>query len=112
MAKRAKDEEGASAGTNVPDGEKILGFIERVENLEADIASETGEFMARVKVIKGDIKEVLKEAKESGLNKKALQAKLKERKHLAKAKEAGDELEGEASDAYAAYSAALDKIAA
>lgn len=56
---------------------ELKAFIDRVETVEDKIASETGEFMASVKGKRGDIKDILVEARESGIPMKALKAELK-----------------------------------
>src|ERR1051325_4590390 len=103
MAKNVKDdaeESGAAHGSNVPDGAKVLEFVERIENLDADLASEKGEFMQRCKVIAGDKREVYSEAKAAGLNKKALKGIVKERRLKREIEDIAADLEGDDSDAY------------
>lgn len=109
----AKKEKGGAAGTNTPDGAKILSYVEAVENLHTDLDKERSDYMNACKTIRTDIGQVFKDAKkESGLDKKALKTIIEERALKAKLESVASDLEGESSDAYAAYSAALDKIAA
>lgn len=66
---------------------RALPFIERVENVEEQIASERGAFMARCKELRGDIKEIYAEVKDADLPVKAIKKIVKrrelERKQLA-----------------------------
>lgn len=55
-------------------------FIERIERLDGEIDSLTGEHMAACKELRADIKEVVKEAKGAGINAKALKGIIKQRK--------------------------------
>jgi len=116
MARKVKDEtegEGApSQISNVPDGGQVLSFVERVENLLADKASEKGEYMAKCKVINEDIDQVFVEAKNAGFRKKALKQVLKKRELERKLEDVGADLEGDDSDAYAAMDLALEKLKA
>lgn len=111
--KKPKDgDEPQTHGSNVPNGEQLVSFLERVENLEGDKASARGEFMQQCKVITDDIKEVFKEAKDAGFRKKALKAQLEKRALTRKLEEVASDLEGDDSDAYAAMELALEKLAA
>lgn len=66
--------------TNGFDGDKLRSFIDRVENINDDIASETGTFMKTVQDMKKDIKNILVDAKTEGVPVRALKAELKLRK--------------------------------
>jgi uncharacterized protein (UPF0335 family) len=111
--KKQKDEDGEGGpahGSNVPDGGKLLGFIEQVENLEQDKASARGEYMQTCKVISEDIKQVFSDAKAAGFRKKAMKAQLEKRALTRKLDDVGSDLEGDDSDAYAAMDLALEKL--
>ena len=54
-------------------------FLRRIESLRTDRATERGESMARCRVIAEDIKEVYGEAKDAGIEVKALKALVKRR---------------------------------
>lgn len=112
VKKQDNDDDGPAHGSNVPDGEKVMEFIARIENIEDQKASERGEYMARCKVLNDDKDEVFKEAKASGLKKKALKTVLKQRELERKLKAVGEDLEGEDSDAFASMSLALEKMGA
>lgn len=109
MAKREKP---SSSGTNVPDGEQILSFVERIERLDGDIASEKSKFMSECKIIRGNQKEVYAEAKAAGFNKKAIKGLVKKRRLEADIEDIQTDLEGDDNDAYTAYLLALEKVAA
>lgn len=112
MAKKVKQDDAAEGPqiSNVPDGEKVLSFVRRVENLHGDLGKERSESMTRCKVIHADIKEVYKEAKAAGFNKKALKGIVTKRALEAKIQDIGDELEGDDSTAYASLQLALEKM--
>lgn len=57
--------------------EELKSYISRIENIDTEIASETGTFMASVKSLKEDKKEIFAEAKDKGLPIRALKAELK-----------------------------------
>lgn len=111
MAQTAKDDDtGPAHGSNVPDGEKVMSFVAKIENLDMDLASEKGKFMAECKLIQGDKKQVYSDAKAAGINKKALKGVVKQRALEREIKNIGDDLEGDDSDAFAALQLALEKL--
>ena len=113
MAPRVKKTDGDADGpqiSNVPDGEKVMEFVSRIENLHGDLGTEKSESMTRCKAIHTDIKEVYKEAKNAGFNKKALKGIISKRALEAKIQDIGDELEGDDSTAYASLQLALEKL--
>lgn len=108
MAKRAKKEKEAGedgAGVSAFRGNGFdpaiaQGFVQRVENLHSNLATEKSEFMTRCKVIHSDIKEVMTEAKNAGIPKKALKNVVKHRALLNKAEDVRNDLEGEDQDSF------------
>jgi len=56
---------------------ELKAFINRIENVDTEIASVTGSFMSEVKGLKEDKKEIFAEAKDHGIPLKALKAELK-----------------------------------
>lgn len=108
MAKRVKKEEqepedghGVSAFRgNGFDPDKVLNFVERIENLHQDLAVKKGEFMSECRLIHDDVKEVLKEAKNAGIPKKSLKAVVKKRQLTRDIDDLRDDLEGEDQDSY------------
>jgi uncharacterized protein (UPF0335 family) len=86
-------------------------FVARIENLYSDIATEKSEFMTRCKSIHGDIKEVLTEAKNAGIPKKALRNVVKQRALLNKVEDIRNDLEGDDQDSFDQLVIALGKFA-
>jgi len=74
---------------------RALPFLQRIENLFDDIASERGAFMARAKSIRADMKLVYEEAAEADVPKKALRQLVKYRELERKQEALADEMEGE-----------------
>jgi len=86
-------------------------YVERIENLANDLASERGESMQRCGAIHKDIAAVYDEAKKSGgIPKKALKMAVKKRALEAKVKQIRDELEGDDADNYDAILLALGEL--
>jgi hypothetical protein len=113
MTKKANDDEGSKGGaiSNVPDGNVVMKYVQAVENLHGDLATEKSESMIRCKVIHTDIKQVFKDAKkEAGLNKKGLMAVIEERALEAKLAAVGGNLEGDDAAAHATYKLALENL--
>jgi hypothetical protein len=77
-------------GNNMVDEAKVAGYLEKVERVLQEIASEQGAYMARVKSLKADINGILDQAKDvDGIPKKEfkdgidiLQSSIKLRKKL------------------------------
>lgn len=91
MAQEAKD----VARRNELDADKMASFVSRIENLNDDLATERGEYMARCAAIREDIKQVLFEAKDAGLTKAAVKGVVKIRELEAKAAAVRDDAEYE-----------------
>lgn len=51
---------------------KAKVYLERIENVLAELDSERGEYMANCRALRDDIKEIYSEAKDAGVDKKAL----------------------------------------
>ena len=68
-------------------------FVERIEALNDDLESEKGEYMARAKSIREDIKNVLGDAKDAGFTKATIRGVVKARALDAKAKAAYEDLD-------------------
>lgn len=119
MAKRVKkDKPEEDTGNGVAafrgngfDPQIAQGFVDRIENLYADIATEKSEFMTRCKVIHGDVKEVLTEAKNAGIPKKALRNVIKKRKLENDIEGIRADLEGDDQDSFDQLVFALGKFA-
>lgn len=57
--------------------ELLQEFLKRIDNVKADIASETGTFMSTIKGMREDIKKIYTEAKDAGVPMRALKAEVK-----------------------------------
>lgn len=88
------------ARVNGIDTDKVAPFLKRIETLNADIESAKGAHAQNVKTIKDDIKEVLTEAEEAGIPKRALKGLVKYRELERRQDEIGSGLEGEDERAY------------
>ena len=93
------------------DPTKAKDFVDRIENLNADILSEQGTYMAKVKSIKEDIGVIFDEAKTAGIPKKALRAVIKTRELQGKLEATRDDLEPEDQDSYDAVRHAIGDLA-
>lgn len=97
MAKRVKAADAANA-TNGFDGDKLKGYIGKIEGYFADMESEKGAYMRRCKSIRESMDVVFEEAKALGIPKKVLKAhvdlrKLENKKEALVAKLDGDDAE-------------------
>lgn len=96
---RKKSENGTGEQTaegrpNQFDPAKVQNYVERIENLKADIVTTMMRAVGECKPLHEDIRSVLDEAKnEHGIPKKALKAAVKARELERKAKEVRDDLE-------------------
>jgi uncharacterized protein (UPF0335 family) len=122
MAKRRKrtkpqeenePNERATAGANGRyDEAKTRDFVERIENLHADIASIMGEALLRCRGVHDDIKIVYQEAKdEAAIPKKALKKVIKARALEQKARAVREDLEAEDQDSFDRIRLALGDLA-
>lgn len=68
-------------------------FVERIENLNDDLASERGEYMVKAKAINEDKKTVLDDAKAAGFTKATIKAIVKARELERKATAAREDLD-------------------
>ncbi len=100
------------ARTNGFDPGKVQGYVERIESLHADIATEMATALNACRQIHGDIKQVYQEAKdEAGVPKKALKKVVKARGLERKAAECRADLEGDDLDSYDLIRHALGDLA-
>lgn len=98
-------------GSNAAGDDAIKSYVARIEELDRQKMLRHMEYMKECAVIAGDKKEVLKEAHESGLSKKALRAKVKERDLLRKAADVPKDLEDDEAADFAKISKALGPFA-
>lgn len=82
-------------GKNRASPSEAASFVDKFEELEQQVASERGSFMARCKAIRERQKELLDDAKSQGVAKKLVKSIVAARDHEAKAKALRDELEEE-----------------
>lgn len=102
----------ATPRTNGFDPDKLQNYLERIESLHADIATEMATALNACRQIHGDIKQVYQEAKdEAGVPKKALKKVVKARALERKAAECREELEGDDQDSYDLIRHALGELA-
>lgn len=93
------------------DPEIVRGYVQRIESLYQDLATEKGESMARCKVIHEDVAAVYDEAKKvGGVPKKALKTAIKKRDLGRKFDAVGEDLEGDDLDNYAAVLLAVGQL--
>lgn len=67
----------AAKPSNGFDKDKLKSYIDRIQNLEDEIASEMGTAMRQCKALRDDIKDIVTEAKDNGIPAKALKAEIK-----------------------------------
>jgi uncharacterized protein (UPF0335 family) len=90
-----------------PDKAVIESYIQRIENLKEDIASQQGKYMKVCADMRQDIADVYAEAKGKGLSVKALRTTIKIRERARKNESDIAKLEGEDRDSYDAIEEAL-----
>jgi uncharacterized protein (UPF0335 family) len=83
--------ETALKNSNAPD--IVQSIVKRIETIEEEVATRKATFMAYCKVAAGDRKDLLTEAKNRGVNTRALKAELKARKLELKADSIRNDLE-------------------
>lgn len=107
MAKQAT----AAAG-NGYDGDKLRGYIEKIEEHFAEMESSKGAHMKRCRDIRESIDVVYEEAKALGIPKKALRAHVKLRQIEAQKSQLIDRLSDDDVDEFEAIADALGEFAA
>lgn len=104
--------ERVAVGGNGFDRDETQGFVDRIENLHADIATIMSEAMTRCRAVHEDLKIVYQEAKdEAGLPKKVLKKVVKARLLEAKAQRVREDLESEDQDSFDRIRQALGDLA-
>lgn len=99
-----------SKQTNGIDAEKAKAFVGRIENVEAEIESKRGEYMAFAKDRREDIKEIISEAKDEGIPKKALKAIVADRRFDRKKAKLADGLDIDEGAAFEQMKEALGAL--
>lgn len=107
MAKQVNDEPRRSNF----DPDMVKAFVDRVESLHNDIASEKGAYMATCKGIREDISSVYDEAKEKGIPKKILKLVIEQRALGRKMEDIREELEQDDQDIFDQLMLALGDLA-
>jgi hypothetical protein len=79
--------------TNGLDHDAAAAFLERIERLNADLVNEKSAYMLRCKPIHEAVRQMLDDAKEAGIRKKAMKVEIKKREHLRKIVKLENELE-------------------
>jgi uncharacterized protein (UPF0335 family) len=95
MAKKQANGEQAGAPGIGHNGlpEKGKEFVQRIETLNKDLASEKGAYMATCKTIREDVKAVLTEAAEAGITRRTIKTAVKVRELERRAAEARGDLD-------------------
>ena len=96
-----------SPQTNGINAELGKSYVARVENLEAQIESERGQYMAKAKAIRSDIKDVITDAKADGIPKAALKAIVADRRLERRRKKIADGLDIDTGAAFEQLKEAL-----
>jgi uncharacterized protein (UPF0335 family) len=90
--------------------EKVEEVVRKIENLAGEMDTEKSEYMLRCKDIRSDIKNEYDEAREAGITKSVLKAKIKERMLRKKVANCRSTLEPEQIDMFDQVSSALKDI--
>lgn len=90
---------------------KAAPFLQRIENLHADLESKKGSYMAECKTVREDIKLVYGEAKEAGVPAKALRGVVKYRALTRKMDAIADGLDIDEQSSYETLVEALGDFA-
>lgn len=100
-----------AAPTNGFDGNLLNSYLDRIDNVEEEIASIMGKAMAEAKSLRGDIKEIYGEAKDKGIPVKALKTEHRLRSLDRQKSEIVEGLDDEDRDSLEAIQAALGDFA-
>lgn len=84
-------------------------YLDRIESILDDIATLQGEFMSACKAHREDIKEIIAEAHEKGIDKKALRGLVKWRELARKQEKIADDLNDHV-DSLAQYELLIDQL--
>jgi uncharacterized protein (UPF0335 family) len=101
----------AGAGHNQITAQSAKQYVDRIERLYDDLASEKGEYMRKAKTIREDIALVLDDAKTAGIPKKELKAVIKTRDLERRAQAIRDDLEADSQETFDQIRVALGDLA-
>jgi uncharacterized protein (UPF0335 family) len=104
-------EDAAKPGHNGFDPQTVNSFVARVENRHEELLSERSKYMLACKGVREEIKEILDEAKDAGIPKRALRSVIKVRDLEAKAEKVREELEAEDQESHDQIRLALGDLA-
>lgn len=88
-------------GKNRASAAEAASFVDRFEELEAEVASERGKFMAACRAIREKQRELLEDAKSQGVKKSVVKAIAKARELEAKARDMLADIEDDEDRTYA-----------
>lgn len=88
-------------GKNRASADEAASFVDKFEELEAEVASERGKFMAACRAIRERQKELLEDAKSQGVKKSVVKAIAKARELEAKARDMLADIEDDEDRTYA-----------
>jgi hypothetical protein len=94
------DNRQALPGHNGFSPETVNSFVARIENRHEELLKERSTYMLACKAIRGEITEILDEAKDKGIPKRALKSVIKVRDLEAKAEKVRAELEAEDQESH------------
>lgn len=98
---------GEARGANHFNPEEVEKVVNRIEVLKKELETEKSEYMLRCKDIRSDVKDIYDEAKDKGIGKPALKAKIKERELRKKVTNCRSDLEAEQIDMFDQISQSL-----
>jgi uncharacterized protein (UPF0335 family) len=93
------------------DPKTVNSFAARLDGLDAELESERGKYMKRCHELRDDISDILDEAKDKGIPKKAFKAVRKAAKYERKATRAREDLEPDHQDSFDLIKQALGEFA-
>ena len=109
--KQTDIEDAPRPGHNGFDPATVSVYVDRIENRHDELLKERSTYMLACKGIRGEIAEILDEAKEKGIPKRALKSVIKARELEAKAEKVRADLEAEDQESHDLLRQALGDLA-
>lgn len=109
--KQTDIEDAPRPGHNGFDPSTVNSFVARIENRHDELLKERSTYMLACKGIRGEIAEILDEAKDKGIPKRALKSVIKARELEVKAARVREELEAEDQESHDLIRQALGDLA-